>query len=186
MAAEHTSGRVTFLRVNDVGTGFGPSQDHLDVEAVIRLDSRSAAAFGFQLRQDGNVHARRCMLALIRDAFKHNRLIEIDYTRPSGKNNGLISRVTHSTLPEPQISEVAGPLIAAAEPIANGLRLDPKPLLAQFPDPPPGEDVPGLLDKTHWLPEVQRTLAAGESHEIEVPGDEPLLLLVRVSWFNST
>jgi hypothetical protein len=33
-------GRITFLRVHDLGTGFGPPNDFLDVEAVIQLDSQ--------------------------------------------------------------------------------------------------------------------------------------------------
>jgi hypothetical protein len=37
------TGRITFLRAHDVGTGFGPPDDLIDVEAVVKLDSRPAA-----------------------------------------------------------------------------------------------------------------------------------------------
>ena len=33
-------GKVTFLRVHDVGTGFGPPGDQIDVEVVFQLDTQ--------------------------------------------------------------------------------------------------------------------------------------------------
>ena len=89
LAAE---GNVTLLRVHDVGTGFGPPTDFIDVEVVISLDSQPGRFFGFQLRADANRDARRDMLNLLRDAFKRERRVRIDYFR-TGVRNGRIIRV---------------------------------------------------------------------------------------------
>jgi len=86
-------GRITFLRVHDLGTGFGPPNDFLDVEAVILLDSQPGKGFGFQLRNDRNRPAREGMLQLLRDAFSRNEPVTIDFLRRTGRNNGTIFRV---------------------------------------------------------------------------------------------
>jgi hypothetical protein len=88
-----SKGRITFLRVHDVGTGFGPPSDFLDVEVVIQLDSQPGKSFGFQLRNDNNRPARNGMLDLLRDAFANNFPVLIDYTVTPPKVNGVILRV---------------------------------------------------------------------------------------------
>jgi hypothetical protein len=92
MALLESWGKITFLRVHDVGTGWGPPYDFLDVEVVVKLDSRPQNAFGFQLRNDGNRPARAGMLDLLRDAFNHNWTVVIDYYIDPGKSNGRIIR----------------------------------------------------------------------------------------------
>jgi hypothetical protein len=92
MALLESSGRLTFLRVHDVGTGFGPASDFIDVEVVIKLDTKPNNSFGFQLRNDGNRPARAGMLDLLRDAFNRNWLVTIDYNLDAGKTNGVIIR----------------------------------------------------------------------------------------------
>jgi hypothetical protein len=87
------SGKITFLRVHDVGTGFGHPSDFLDVEVVIQLDTRPNSSFGFQLRNDTNRDARQGMLNLLRDAFNNNQTVAIDYNVPPKKRNGVIIRV---------------------------------------------------------------------------------------------
>jgi hypothetical protein len=86
-------GKVTFLRVHDVGTGFGPPSDFIDVEVVVQLDAEPGKSFGFQLRNDNNRPARAGMLDLLRDAFNTNATVLIDYNIASGKKNGVIIRV---------------------------------------------------------------------------------------------
>jgi len=93
MALLESSGRITFLRVHDVASGFGPPNDFLDVEVVIKLDTKPQNAFGFQLRNDNNRPARAGMLDLLRDAFSHNGTVLIDYNLDAGKSNGTIIRV---------------------------------------------------------------------------------------------
>ena len=88
-----SSGRVSLLRVHDVGTGYGPQSDYIDVEVIVWLDSKPGMAFGFQLRDDSNRPARQGMLDLLREAFAHNYIVTIDYNITPGKNNGVITRV---------------------------------------------------------------------------------------------
>lgn len=86
-----TAGKITFLRVHDVGTKFGP--DQLDIDAVIQLDGKTTPSYGFQLRTDTNQIARQGMLDLLRDAYAHNWPVTIDYDIPAGKQNGVVIRV---------------------------------------------------------------------------------------------
>lgn len=79
-------GKVTMLRVHDVGTGYGPPP-RLDVEVVIRLNSEPSNAFGFQLRDDANRPVRQGMLDLLSDAFDNNWTVYID------ECDGVIRRV---------------------------------------------------------------------------------------------
>ena len=88
-----SKGHITFLRVNDLGTGYGPRSDYIDVEVVIQLDSLPGKAFGFQLRNDNFLPARQGMLDLLRDAFNNNLPVLIDYNITPPKNNGVIIRV---------------------------------------------------------------------------------------------
>jgi hypothetical protein len=69
-----SSGKLTFLRVNDIGSGFGPPSDFIDVEVVLKLDTFPDRAMGFQLHNDGSRPVRQGMLDLLRDAFNHNWL----------------------------------------------------------------------------------------------------------------
>jgi len=93
---EARSGKITFLRVHDVGTGFGPPEDFIDVEVVILLDtSTDGGAFGFKLRNDDEEPAHQGMLNLLRDAFENNFTVSIDFDidREFGRKNGFIIRV---------------------------------------------------------------------------------------------
>jgi hypothetical protein len=85
-------GRLSFLRVHDVGTKFGPPTDQIDVEVVVRLDTEPDRAFGFKLRADSAESARRGMLDTLRTAFKDDRRVRLDYRR-TGLNNGVLFRV---------------------------------------------------------------------------------------------
>jgi CARDB len=88
-------GRVTFLRVHDVGTGFGPPGDQIDVEVVFQLDTQPLKSFGFQVRNDGNRAARQGMLDLLRDAFNlgWTVIVDFDIDDPAIDNNGVAIRV---------------------------------------------------------------------------------------------
>lgn len=88
-----SSGKVTFLRVHDVGGGFGPPTDFIDVEVVVQLSTKPGQSFGFQLRNDANRPARQGMLDLLRDAFNTNATVVIDYNITPPKKNGVIIRV---------------------------------------------------------------------------------------------
>jgi hypothetical protein len=89
-AQVNASGRVTLLRVHDLGTGYGPPTDSIDVEAVVWLDSQPGKAFGFQLRNDQFLPARQGMLDLLRDAFANNWVVHIDYIMAPGHTNNFV------------------------------------------------------------------------------------------------
>ena len=80
------------LRVNDVGTKYGPPTDQLDAEVVISLDTEEGRAFGFQLRKDANLGPNEGMLDVLRRAFKVRSRLRVDYVR-TGCSNGRIIRV---------------------------------------------------------------------------------------------
>jgi hypothetical protein len=92
MALLESTGKITFLRVHDVGTGFGPPSDFIDVEVVVKLNTQPTSAFGFQLRDDGNRPARAGMLDLLQDAFNNNWTVTLDYNLDPGKTNGTVIR----------------------------------------------------------------------------------------------
>ena len=89
------SGTLTLLRVHDVGTGYGPPNDFIDVEVVAQLDTRPEGAFGFQLRTDSNQPVREGMLNLLRDAFNNNWTVTFNANMTAGGTgqNGVAFRV---------------------------------------------------------------------------------------------
>lgn len=103
-------GRLTMLRLQDVGNGFGPATDCIDGEVVIALDNEPGRAFGFQLRRGDNLPARQRLLALLRDAFNHDRPVMIDYLR-TGQHNGTLIRA--SVLPAPPLHSAVTALDAS-------------------------------------------------------------------------
>ncbi|MDJ0618015.1 MAG: hypothetical protein QNJ63_14935 [Calothrix sp. MO_192.B10] len=92
-AIKQSSGKLTLLRVHNVGTKYGPPADQIDAEVIIRLNSQPGKAFGFKLRQDSNALVHQGMLDVLRDAFFRNTNVTIDYDIESGKKNGRIIRV---------------------------------------------------------------------------------------------
>jgi hypothetical protein len=87
------SGKITFLRVHDVGSGFGPPSDFIDVEVVVQISTKPGESYGFQLRDDANRAARQGMLDLLRDAFNSNATVVLDYNIQPPRKNGVIIRV---------------------------------------------------------------------------------------------
>lgn len=93
MALINFRGRLTMLRVHDVGTKFGPPSDQIDVEVVFGIDSQPDKYFGFTLRNDTNAYAHRAMLGLLRSGFDHNWFVNTDAEIGAGKKNGKSIRV---------------------------------------------------------------------------------------------
>jgi hypothetical protein len=90
------NGKVTFLRAHELGTKFGPADDQIDVEAVVKLDTHPDLAFGFEMRDDNRGPAHRAMFDLLRDAFQSGARVTIDYNITDLKHNGVIVRVALS------------------------------------------------------------------------------------------
>lgn len=86
------SGKVVFLRLQADG-GYGPSSDFIDGELVIKLDSQPKMAFGMKLRNNNEIAIREGMLLLLKEAYKNNWDVNIDYWIDPGKNNGEIYRL---------------------------------------------------------------------------------------------
>lgn len=93
MPLESVQGLVTMLRVHDVGTGYGPANDLLDVEVVFTLNNQAGRAFGFQLRTDANRLVHQAMLELLRDAHAQRWPVSADVQTPTGRRNGVVIRV---------------------------------------------------------------------------------------------
>ena len=88
-----SEGKLTLLRVHDVGSGYGPPGDQLDAEVIVGLTSKPGEAFGFQLRKDSNRAYHKGMLDLLRDSFKNETVIRIEYVRVESNKNSKIIRV---------------------------------------------------------------------------------------------
>jgi hypothetical protein len=74
-------GQVTFLVVQEPGTGYGGgSSNWFDADVVFRLDATDGVgmAFGLQLR-DVNVAVREGMLAILREAIAHQIRVIVEY-----------------------------------------------------------------------------------------------------------
>jgi hypothetical protein len=87
-----SQGTITFLRVHDDG-GFGPPDDRIDGEVIMKLSSDPNLAVGFQLRNDGGRPVHQGMLDLLRDAFNNNWTVVVDYFIDPGKFNGTAFRI---------------------------------------------------------------------------------------------
>ncbi len=89
----NTSGKISLLRVHDLGTAYGPPSDQIDVEVVVQLSNQPTKAFGFQLRNDNYLPSRQGQLDLLRDAFNNNWTVHLDYLiATSTSNNATIIR----------------------------------------------------------------------------------------------
>ena len=89
-----STGKIDYLRIHEIGTGYGPPWDFLDAEVVVRLKGwQPDRVVGFQLRNDGNLPVRQGMLNFLRDAFTHGWTIIVVYDRLFGSNKGVIVRL---------------------------------------------------------------------------------------------
>ena len=79
-------GLLTFLRVHDLYTGYGPENDKILGECVFKLHAEPGKAFGFALRDDKYYPARQQMFSLLKDAFFHGLETKIDYFEELGSN----------------------------------------------------------------------------------------------------
>jgi hypothetical protein len=93
MALKNTSGKITLLRVHEVGTAFGSATDRIDVEVVFQLDSEPNKSFGFQLRNDARQAVHQGMLDLLRDALNFGWIVNSDYEIGARKRNGVVLRI---------------------------------------------------------------------------------------------
>ena len=88
------TGNIVLMRVHELGSGFGPNDDFIDVEAVVQLSTLEGKTLGFQLRKNDEGPVHLAMLDLLRDAFANDWPVTIVYDIAPDKNNGLILRAT--------------------------------------------------------------------------------------------
>lgn len=85
------SGKITFLRVNAIGAGYGPPTDFIDADVIVKLGG--PGAYGLKLRDDANRHTDRAMFDLLREAYAHGWPVTLDYAEIKNAHNGLVLRV---------------------------------------------------------------------------------------------
>src|SRR5262245_4142076 len=93
MPLQSAAGKVTMLRVHEVGTGYGPATDSIDVEVVFQLETNPQLSIGFRLRNDASGPVHEGMLDLLRDAFTFGWTVHVEYEIGAGKRNGTVLRV---------------------------------------------------------------------------------------------
>jgi hypothetical protein len=86
------SGKLSYLRAHNKGTGWGPQNDFLDAEVIVRF-ANDSLAYGFQLRNDDNLPTAQAMFVLLQDAFNANETITINYYEEAGRKNHRLFRV---------------------------------------------------------------------------------------------
>ena len=111
MAFLSASGKMIYLRVHDRDSGYGPQNDRLDGEVVFQLSDQADHSMGFTLRNDGDRPAHQAMLDLLRDAFNHGWTVHTEYELPSGKKNGIATRVWLTRPPAPRARVLRRPLV---------------------------------------------------------------------------
>jgi hypothetical protein len=90
------TGKISYLRAHENGTGWGPSNDYLDAEVIVRLENDGSRAYGFQLRRNDDLPAAQAMFALLQDAFNADEPVTIDYKEESGRDNHHLFRVVRT------------------------------------------------------------------------------------------
>jgi hypothetical protein len=90
-------GKVIFLRLHDVSTGFGPPADPTPGELVISLDSATNVWFGLPVQTGATEAAAQGALDLVRDSFRTDSLIVIEYQAvgPTGRKIIRVIRNSH-------------------------------------------------------------------------------------------
>ncbi|MFZ0613305.1 MAG: hypothetical protein WAM73_13795 [Desulfobacterales bacterium] len=87
------TGKLSYLRAHNRGSGWGPPNDFLDSEVIVRFENDSSTAYGIQLRNDENLPAAQAMFVLLQDAFNANEPVTIDYYEEAGRKNHRLFRV---------------------------------------------------------------------------------------------
>ncbi len=73
------SGRVSMLRVHEVGSGYGPDTDPTPGEVIVQLDTEPARTFGLPLRNDREEAVGVAQLELLRSSLEKGFPIHIEY-----------------------------------------------------------------------------------------------------------
>jgi hypothetical protein len=104
----NATGKITLLRVHEMGTGYGPAADSIDVEVVFQMNTIPNVSIGFTLRNDASGPVHEGMLDLLRDAFTFGWTVHVDYEIGAGKRNGTLLRIW-LTRDRPPVQVVGNP-----------------------------------------------------------------------------
>ncbi|AFL82113.1 hypothetical protein Aeqsu_2660 [Aequorivita sublithincola DSM 14238] len=85
-------GKINFLRLHNVGGGYGSGYDMLDAEVIVKIDSQTEMSFGMQLRKNENEKSALNMYRMLQKAFQQNENIMLEYVRKS-IHSGIIKRI---------------------------------------------------------------------------------------------
>ena len=89
-----TVGRITCLRAQELGRGYGEPPNFLDCEVIVLLAEEPLRAFGLKQRADPDEPTRREMFDLLRSAFIAERPVRLDYVK-TGPRAGEIIRAAN-------------------------------------------------------------------------------------------
>ncbi len=93
-ALEGASGKVEFLRVNDMGVAYGPPADRIHAEVIFKLVERPNLFLGFQLREGNDLIANQASLEILQEAFRGDMRVNVTYDQSSNSNKGTVKAVT--------------------------------------------------------------------------------------------
>ncbi|MGS0527954.1 hypothetical protein ACU8V7_24975 [Zobellia nedashkovskayae] len=88
-----SQGKVGLLRVNEVGSGYGPAYDNLNAEVIFQLEGINDKTFGFKLKSGESSEVNKGMLNLLREAFKSDKEVLVDYKRTGCQNLEVLRAV---------------------------------------------------------------------------------------------
>jgi hypothetical protein len=80
---EKTSGKLSYLRIHDVDSGYGGNVSNTQDEVIIKLDNAEEKFYSFPLEKNQNAYVNKGMLNRLQAAFIENELITIEYKRES-------------------------------------------------------------------------------------------------------
>lgn len=84
-----TTGAVEWIRVNQVGTGYGPPTDFIDGEVIFKFKGLNKR-FGFQMREGANLAVAQGALSLLQESMRRTKwTVEIDFNDCGGNNHTL-------------------------------------------------------------------------------------------------
>ena len=87
------TGKISRLRVHEVGSKYGPSHDLIDAEVIVTFQFDGSRAYGLPLRNDSKLPAAQAMFALLQDAFNADEPVTINYRENAGRNHHILFRV---------------------------------------------------------------------------------------------
>ena len=89
------TGTVAQVRVQELGDRYGPHTDLIKAELIVKL-TNSPMAFGLGLVDDNTLSAHKASLNVLREAFKTNSRVRVEFS-VNGPTTGRIIRVVRVT-----------------------------------------------------------------------------------------